>query len=108
MDYELSVVVPTFNEAGSVGPLVGRLETALAGISWEVLFVDDDSPDGTALRVAEIGSAKPHVRSSSGSGAGAFPRPVWKASPPPVRRLSPSWTPTCSMMNPCCRGCWRC
>ena len=48
MQPELSLVIPTFNEAGSVGPLVERLEAALAGISWEALFVDDDSPDGTA------------------------------------------------------------
>lgn len=62
MDYELSVIVPTFNEAGNVEPLVLRLEAALEGISWEALFVDDDSPDGTAEQVAKIGRGKPHVR----------------------------------------------
>ncbi len=62
MEYELLLLVPTFNEAGSVGPLVARLEAALAGIFWEALFVDDDSPDGTAQLVATIGSKKSHIR----------------------------------------------
>jgi dolichol-phosphate mannosyltransferase len=44
---QLSVVVPTFNERDNVTTLFRRLETALAGIAWEVVFVDDNSPDGT-------------------------------------------------------------
>ena len=44
---ELSVVVPTFNERDNVTTLFRRLETALAGKVWEVIFVDDNSPDGT-------------------------------------------------------------
>src|SRR4051794_22387093 len=43
----LSVIVPTFNERDNIEPLLRRLETALAGIAWEVIFVDDNSPDGT-------------------------------------------------------------
>jgi dolichol-phosphate mannosyltransferase len=44
---ELSVVVPTFEEAGNVAPLVEALDAALKGVRWQVIFVDDDSPDGT-------------------------------------------------------------
>src|SRR6202023_1170287 len=44
---ELSVVVPTFNERDNVTTLFHRLETALAGRAWEVIYVDDNSPDGT-------------------------------------------------------------
>src|SRR3954449_4036956 len=44
---ELSVVVPTFNERDNVTVLYRRLEATLAGIDWEVVFVDDNSPDGT-------------------------------------------------------------
>jgi dolichol-phosphate mannosyltransferase len=44
---QLSVVVPTFNERDNVTTLFRRLEAALAGIAWEVVFVDDNSPDGT-------------------------------------------------------------
>jgi dolichol-phosphate mannosyltransferase len=44
---QLSVVVPTFNERDNVTALFRRLEATLAGIGWEVIFVDDNSPDGT-------------------------------------------------------------
>jgi len=44
---ELSVVVPTFNERDNVVPLFRKLEAALAGRAWEVIYVDDNSPDGT-------------------------------------------------------------
>jgi dolichol-phosphate mannosyltransferase len=44
---ELSVVVPTFNERDNVVALFRKLETALAGCAWEVIYVDDNSPDGT-------------------------------------------------------------
>jgi dolichol-phosphate mannosyltransferase len=44
---ELSVVVPTFNERDNVTVLYRRLEATLSGIAWEVVFVDDNSPDGT-------------------------------------------------------------
>jgi dolichol-phosphate mannosyltransferase len=44
---ELSVVVPTFNERDNVVALFHKLETALAGRAWEVIYVDDNSPDGT-------------------------------------------------------------
>ena len=42
-----SLVVPTFNERDNVNRLYRKLETALRGVAWEVLFVDDNSPDGT-------------------------------------------------------------
>jgi dolichol-phosphate mannosyltransferase len=48
---ELSIIVPTYNESENVPLLVAKLGEALAGIDWEVIFVDDDSRDGTA-RVA--------------------------------------------------------
>jgi dolichol-phosphate mannosyltransferase len=59
---ELSVIVPTFNERDNVLEVVQRLEACLDGTAWEVIFVDDDSPDGTATRVREIARKKPHVR----------------------------------------------
>lgn len=62
MQPELSLVIPTFNEAGSVGPLVERLEAALTGISWEALFVDDDSPDGTAEIIGRMAEQRPNLR----------------------------------------------
>jgi len=59
---ELSVVVPTFNEAQNVPLLVARLAEALAGIRWEVILVDDNSPDGTAAAARKIASLDPRVR----------------------------------------------
>ena len=51
---ELCVIVPTFNERDNVDILIQRLDRALQGINWEVVFVDDDSPDGTARHVREL------------------------------------------------------
>lgn len=60
--FDLTVVVPTFNERDNIGPLVDLLTKALDGRSWEVVFVDDDSPDGTADVVRAIAEARPDVR----------------------------------------------
>ena len=59
---ELSVVVPTFRERGNVAELVRRLDAGLAGIAWEAIFVDDNSPDGTAAAVKEIAGRDGRVR----------------------------------------------
>jgi len=59
---ELSVVVPTFKERANVPLLVEKLARTLAGVDWEVIFVDDNSPDGTAAAVRAIGAADGRVR----------------------------------------------
>jgi dolichol-phosphate mannosyltransferase len=59
---ELSVIVPTFNERENIGELIGRLVLCLGNRSWEVVFVDDDSPDGTADVVREYAAADSRVR----------------------------------------------
>ena len=59
---ELAVVVPTFNECGNVIPLLEALGRSLEGVSYEVIFVDDDSPDGTAALVRQIARTNPAVR----------------------------------------------
>jgi len=48
---QLAVVVPTLNERGNVAPFLEALDRALSGIAYEVVFVDDDSPDGTAAEL---------------------------------------------------------
>ncbi|CAM4004432.1 glycosyltransferase [Palleronia rufa] len=58
----LGIVVPVFKEVENVGEMVRRLDTALEGIAWEVIFVDDDSPDGTADAVRKIGRRDRRVR----------------------------------------------
>lgn len=62
MAYDLAIVLPTFNESGNVGLLADRLEKALAGIRYEVIFVDDDSPDGTADVVRRMAEHRGNVR----------------------------------------------
>ncbi|WP_426957517.1 glycosyltransferase [Muricoccus radiodurans] len=58
----LTVVVPCYKEAANVAPMVARLDTALRGIAWEAVFVDDDSPDGTAAEVRAVAARDPRVR----------------------------------------------
>jgi dolichol-phosphate mannosyltransferase len=59
---ELTVVAPTFNERGNVARLVEKLGVTLAGVAWEVIFVDDNSPDGTAELVKRIAASDTRVR----------------------------------------------
>src|SRR5437868_2534341 len=59
---ELAVIVPTFNERENVVPLLDALAEPLKSIAHEVVFVDDNSPDGTAPLVASIALSNPNVR----------------------------------------------
>jgi dolichol-phosphate mannosyltransferase len=59
---ELTVIVPTLNERANIGQLVALLETALANVAWEVIFVDDDSKDGTADLVRTLAGRNSRVR----------------------------------------------
>jgi len=59
---ELTVVVPAFNERDNIELLVGRLHDALGRTAWEIVYVDDDSPDGTAAAVRELSQTDPRVR----------------------------------------------
>jgi dolichol-phosphate mannosyltransferase len=59
---ELSIVVPTFKERDNVAELVVRLDARLKGIRWEVVFVDDDSPDDTTEAIRALAQTDPRVR----------------------------------------------
>lgn len=61
-DLELAVVIPTFKEIANVERLIDLLEKTLAGIGYELIFVDDDSPDGTAAKLRGIALHNPRVR----------------------------------------------
>lgn len=59
---ELAVVLPTFNEIQNVRPVLERLEKTLQGIEYEVIFVDDNSPDGTSDEVRSVALLNSRVR----------------------------------------------
>ena len=59
---QLSVVVPTFNESKNIRELVKRLDQTLGRISWELIVVDDNSPDGTAKLVKSLSSEDARIR----------------------------------------------
>jgi len=53
---DLTVIIPTRNEAGNVAPLVSRLDAALGDLDASILFVDDSS-DQTPERIVEVASS---------------------------------------------------
>ena len=61
---ELSIVVPVYNEEGSVGPLHEQLSAVLGRLAKtsEILFVDDGSTDATLARLEEIAARDGRVR----------------------------------------------
>lgn len=58
---KLSVIVPTYNEVNNVEPMVAAVSKVLENIDFEIIYVDDDSPDGTAAKVKEIGASNDRV-----------------------------------------------
>ncbi len=62
MQQSLTVVVPCYNERANVAPMVAALDAALAGLAWEVVFVDDDSPDGTTAAARSLARIDARVR----------------------------------------------
>src|SRR5579859_732288 len=59
---ELAIIVPCLDECGNIEPLVDRLHLVLAGLNWEVIFVDDDSGDGTREAIRLVAQGDRHVR----------------------------------------------
>jgi dolichol-phosphate mannosyltransferase len=58
----LSIIVPTYNERNNVGELIRRIDSALSGISWEVIFVDDNSPDNTCRFIRALAKNDSRIR----------------------------------------------
>lgn len=59
---ELALIVPTFNESGNLREVVRQVTEALGDTRWELIFVDDSSPDGTAALASQIGREDNRVR----------------------------------------------
>lgn len=59
---KLSIIIPTYKERQNIAPLVESISRVLIDIPWEVIVVDDDSPDGTHEEVVRIAQYEPRVR----------------------------------------------
>jgi glycosyltransferase involved in cell wall biosynthesis len=61
---ELSIVVPLFNEAGTIAELHRRLTAVLfmIGLPSEIIYVDDGSSDGSGEALAALAARDPQVR----------------------------------------------
>jgi dolichol-phosphate mannosyltransferase len=60
---EVSIVVPTLNESRNINRLVALLDKAMGAMDWEIIFVDDDSPDGTWQVAKAIARSDRRIRS---------------------------------------------
>jgi dolichol-phosphate mannosyltransferase len=58
----LSVIIPTLNERDNIPEIVARLDSVLAGLDWEVTFVDDDSTDGSVGVLRDLAQRDSRVR----------------------------------------------
>jgi dolichol-phosphate mannosyltransferase len=58
----VSVVVPVRNEAGNIAPLVAEIEQAFAGTSFEIVYVNDGSSDGTEAELLSLRASRPWLR----------------------------------------------
>jgi len=59
---EISIVIPTLNERDNVVEVITSVARALQGVAWEIIVVDDDSPDGTSARVKQMARDDSRIR----------------------------------------------
>ena len=59
---ELTIILPTFNERDNLPVMVERVGRALPGVDWEILVVDDNSPDGTSAVARALGDNDRRIR----------------------------------------------
>jgi dolichol-phosphate mannosyltransferase len=57
----VSIVVPVYNEADNIRPLVEAIRKAMGTQEFEILFVEDDSTDGTAEVIAEVAAGDERI-----------------------------------------------
>ena len=57
----LSVLIPFFNEEGNVHPVIDEVHSALSGIAFEIICVNDCSADATSAELAEAAARHPHT-----------------------------------------------
>ncbi|MBY0581607.1 MAG: glycosyltransferase family 2 protein [Sphingomonas sp.] len=59
---EVSIIVPTYNERANIEALVKSVDAVMGHVAWEIIVVDDDSPDRTWAEVARIAAVEPRLR----------------------------------------------
>ena len=59
---EVSIIVPVYDEAGNLEPLQEALVSAMGDRTWEVLYIDDGSRDGSDKELASLANRDPRVR----------------------------------------------
>lgn len=59
---EVSIIVPTFNERENLVELTARIRTCMGESAWEIIYVDDDSTDGSADLARELAQGDSRVR----------------------------------------------
>ena len=59
---DIAVILPTFNEHANLPVMIKRIAQALAHEDWEILIVDDNSPDGTSMVARELGAHDRRIR----------------------------------------------
>ena len=62
--FDLSIILPTYNEADNLLVLFQRLQNILQGWDYEIIVMDDNSPDGTWARAHDLARNIPHVRAA--------------------------------------------
>ena len=69
----LSIVIPTFNEEGSVSRLHAEIDSAMSAVpyAWEAVWVDDGSTDGTVQKLREFGAPHRYLRLGENRGQSA-------------------------------------
>ncbi|RLI00268.1 glycosyltransferase family 2 protein, partial [Candidatus Bathyarchaeota archaeon] len=61
----ISIILPTYNEASNIGIIISRISKTLKNSKYEIIIVDDNSPDGTADIAQKLAKKYPvrvHVR----------------------------------------------
>jgi len=59
---ELCIVVPVLNERDNIAPLVAAVRQTMGDVAWEIMFVDDNSRDGTRAAIRMVAVNEPRVR----------------------------------------------
>ena len=57
----LSIVIPTYNERENISKMLGKLRKTLKNVKYEIIFVDDNSPDGTSDEVKAFMQKSPNI-----------------------------------------------